>query len=458
MASVCARVRRVKEDPTRLIDRGVVERACREAGHRWRERELDPVRTLEAFVVQIAHGNTAMAMVTRLFGGAFSESAYCQARARLPVAVVQAVFEAFTGIVTAKASGVGGTGDDGLWRGRRAVLIDGTGVNTPDTPALRDSFGTGRHYEDGCGLPMVGMLAVFDARSDLLLRMHAAPAHTGEVRHAYDLHPALSRGDVLVGDRAFCSYVHMAVLAEAGVGGVFRMSDSWNMPFPAKTSERERRGHGGHRRQEPLLVRLIDDQVVEIVKPHNRPRHLSPERFASIPSKMVVRVVRYTVQQPGWRSREIKLMTTLLDARAYPAAELAALYLSRWRIEINLRHLKRTMGMNRLKCRSVDGVRRELLMFALVYNAVCAVRVAAADAQSVQPNRISFIDALRWLLITSNGIPRRTETAHQLKIWPLRPPRVHPRRLKRGADAFPRMIRPRRQYIKDLTATKRDGN
>ena len=125
MASIRARLERVKHDPMVLIDPGCVAAACRGAGHHWRERTLGPVETLEAFAVQMAHGNTPIAHVVRLMGNRFSESAYCQARARLPVAVVRTTLSRFTALA----------GDEGgLWRGHRVVLIDGTGVSTPDTP------------------------------------------------------------------------------------------------------------------------------------------------------------------------------------------------------------------------------------------------------------------------------------------------------------------------------------
>ena len=456
MASISARLERVKDGSISLIDRGAVERACVEARHEWRERCLDPVSTLGAFAAQIAHGNIAMAFLCRRMGGRFSESAYCQARARLPVSVVRAAADAFT-----RRAMLDDAMGDGLWRGHRAVLIDGTGICAPDTPALREAFGVYSMYAPGCGLPTMSVLTVFDAQRDLLLGTHAAPAMTNDAAHADQVRSLLCPGDVAVGDRGLCSYVGLALLKEAEIHGVFRMSASRTMPFPAKTGERERRPYNRHRKQEPLLVRLIaeNDQVVEIVKPHNRPRHVTAEVFATVPSTMVVRALRYTVAQTGWRSRSITLMTDLLDAEKDPADALAALYLSRWRIEVNLRHLKRTLCMNRLKCRSLDGVRREMLMYALVYNAVCAVRTKAAAAQGVALGRVSLIDALRWMLIETDGVPVILRPPPDLKLWPLRPPRHHPRLLKHGGHtAFRVMPKPRRDLIKAPAAEENHAN
>jgi hypothetical protein len=448
MASISALVRGIKDDPAALIDPDVVEQACRDARHRWRDRMLDPVRTLEVFAAQVAHGNTAIAHAIRLVGGEFSESAYCQARARLPLTVMRAVLDGFTSRARAEQK-------KGPWCGHRAVLIDGSGISTPDTPDLRRTFGTAGGIGEGCGLPLMRILTVFDAHDGLLLDVHTAPAVTHDLRHVDELHPALKAGDVLVGDRGFCAFVHLAMLKAAGCHGVFRISVKRAMPFPAKSGERTRRAYNRHRRQEPILVDLVDenDQVVEIVKPRNRPKYMTPEAFAKIPSKLVARAVRYSVRGKGLRTREITLLTTLTDSKKYPAAALSELYLMRWRIEINLRHLKRTMGMDRLKCRSVDGVKRELLMFALIYNAVCRVRAAAAHAANLTPIRLSFVDALRAMLTN-----RPSNSSADIKLWPLRPPRLLPRQLKRRHSEFRVMTWPRACLTNWIAKRQEDVN
>lgn len=449
MASIRTRLDRIKDDPAELIDPTVIERACREAKHHWRDRMLGPLSTLQAFAAQIAHGNTAIAHVVRIMGQTgveFSESAYCQARARLPVAVVRAALDDFT----ARARGARGP-SDGLWHGHRTVLMDGSDVNTPDMPELRTEFGVSSNCAEGAGLPSVHTLTIFDAHEGLLLDMHAAPVHTHDLRHAADLHPAMMPGDVLVGDRGFASYIHLHRLGARGCHGVLRFSPSiWNISFPAKSGERTRHAYNRHRRGEPILVELInkDDQVIEIVKPHNRPKHITPEEFAKVPGKMIVRAVRYRVEGKGVRTREVALLTTLIDAKKYPAKDLADLYLTRWRIEVNLRHLKRTMGMDRLKCHSVDGVKRELLMFALVYNAVCHVRARAARARGIEPTRISFVDTLRGLILSIEGVAIHIADPPTLKVWPIRKPRTHPRLLKRAHSHFIVMQRSRAESIK----------
>ena len=230
--------------------------------------------------------------------------------------------------------------------------------------------------------------------------------------------------------------MHIALLLQRNAHSLFRAHHSRDLPFPALPGPRERYANSRHRRQRPVLVEMIgtDDQVVEITRPHNRSPWLSGEQFAAIPGKPTVRVLRYRVRETGSRSREIVLMTTLLDAVKYPAADVAELYKARRQIEVNFPNLKQTLGMNTLHSKTVEGVTKEMPMFALVYNALCAVMCEAARGQNVPVDRISFIDALRWIQLSAHQpeLPRlRLKIKIKIKINPPRPGRLHPRMFKR---------------------------
>lgn len=116
-----------------------------------------------------------------------------------------------------------------------------------------------------------------------------------------------------------------------------------------------------------------------------------------MPDCVTVRELQFAIGKRGYRTQQITLVTTLLAAEAYPAESLAELYGMRWRVEQNLRDLKQTLGMDILKCKSVDGVLKEIHAFAIVHNLVRVVMSEAAKRQGVRPDRISFADALRWL-------------------------------------------------------------
>jgi hypothetical protein len=171
---------------------------------------------------------------------------------------------------------------------------------------------------------------------------------------------------------------------------------------------------------------------------------MTPEKYAALPESLILRELRYRVGRPGFRTDTVTLVTTLLDAESYTVEALAELYGVRWRVEQNLRHLKQTMKMDVLKCMTVDGVLKELTIFAIVYNLVRVVMMEAAARQGVDVERISFIDALRWL--------REMKTADlpELVVNPARPGRFEPRVRKRRPKEYPVMKEPRSELRKRL--------
>ena len=164
----------------------------------------------------------------------------------------------------------------------------------------------------------------------------------------------------------------------------------------------------------------------------------------------MVRELRFRTPQRGYRTRVITLVTTLLDPLVYPKADLAQLYLSRWQIEVNFRHLKTTMGMEVLHCQTVAGVLKELYMFALAYNLIRLVMLEAARRQKVPVERISFIDALRWL----RGA-RPDTILTPLVLNPARPNRLEPRVIKRRMKEYPLMTKRRSTLRKRLLRKER---
>jgi hypothetical protein len=172
---------------------------------------------------------------------------------------------------------------------------------------------------------------------------------------------------------------------------------------------------------------------------------MSESQYAALPDSLVVRELRYTIQEKGFRPTQITLVTTLIDAERYTPSALASLFAQRWEIETSFGHLKSTMKMDVLKCKTVEGVLRELQVFALIYNMVRQVMLVAAQRQEVDVRRISFIDALRWLQTAQAG-----DQPPKLVVNPLRTHRIEPRVRKRRPKEFPLMKKPRRQLKKEL--------
>lgn len=384
-------LQRIQRDLAQVLDPAHITAACQEAGYRFRRRVLDPVTTIHLFVLQILQGNFAIARLKEFSTQVFTEAAYCKARLRLPLAVLQSLLRR---VGTAVQPTMEGTG---RWHGHRLFHIDGSGFSMPDTPALQKHFGQPGNQRPGCGFPVAHLLALFHAGTGFVLQVLAAPLRTHDLAQAALLHPELEAGDVLVGDRAFGSFAHLALLGQRDLHGVFRAHQKQRIDF---RSGRAYNRPGQKRRRKGLpssrwLKRLgVCDQWVEYFKPKSRPEWLSAEAYAALPASLVVRELRYQVTRRGSRTKEVTLVTTLLNAALYPAVDLATLYGERWQIETNLRHLKQTMKMDVLHCESVDGVLKELTVFALVYNLVRAVMCAAAERQEVPVERISFADAL----------------------------------------------------------------
>jgi hypothetical protein len=322
----------------------------------------------------------------------------------------------------------------------------------PDTPELQHHFGQPGQQRHGCGFPQAHLLAMFDAATGLLVKLLAAPLRTHDQSQVTQLHPELSAGDVLVADRSFASYVHLALIVRRNLHAVFRAHQRQLVSFRCdrRLSGRQARGTVA-RRAGSRLVRKLGrfDQLVEYTKSSPCPDWMEADAFAALPERLVVRELRYRTAVRGFRSRAITLVTTLLSADEYPAAELAALYRRRWEIETNFAHLKTTMRMDVLRCQSVPGVLKELAMFALVYNLVRLVMLSAARAMELPIKRLSFVDALRWLAQASNR-----QSLLDIRINRLRAERCEPRVRKRRPKEYTLMNKPRRQLRQQLLAQR----
>jgi Transposase DDE domain len=445
MLSIPQALDRIKGRITESVPPDLIEQLGRDLGHRWRDRDLGPVVTTHLFLQQVLHGNTAVAHLRRLSGLDFTDAAYCQARGRLPLALLQRLQQAVTDDLRAD----GADRPESRWLGHRVFLLDGSSFSMPDTTVLQKHFGQPSGQAAGCGFPVAHLMALFDARRGYLLRATTRPLETHDMSQAAALHGELRAGDVLVGDRAFASFAHLALCLRRGIHGLFRAHQRQLVDFrpgrPHVPPGSSAKGQAGKPRSRWLKRLGPRDQLVEYYKPKERPDWMTAQEYAALPASIVVRELRYAVRQPGYRTREVTLVTTLLDPKTYPAAELARLYGLRWGVETDLRHLKQTMKMDILHCKTVAGVEKELAVFVLVYNLVRRVMEEAGWRQGVAAERISFVDALRWLQEARPG-----DSLPALVVNPDRPGRVQPRVRKRRPKNYPLMKRPRAQLRKAL--------
>lgn len=441
VTTIAGALARVKDELPRMIERHVLNYLAQHPQWDWRQRLLDPLTTTVLFTTQVLEGNTAINHLRHLSGMTFTATAYCKARARLPLAMLRAVGEGVTRQLLGESDAAC------RWRGHRVWRGDGTGFSMPDTPALQTHFGQPTGQRPGCGFPVASLLVLCD-KAGFIAKTLAAPLRTHEACRVAALHDQLQAADVLVYDRAGCSYAHLALLLKRNLHAIFRVHQKQIVSFrPGRKHKGQcRKGQRAGKPGSRWIKRLgKHDQLVQWFKPKPKPRWMDQEAYDALPDSIVLREVRYAVQRKGFRSRVVTLVTTLLDPDKYPADELAEQFRGRWEIELNFRHLKTTMGMDVLKCKSVQGVLKELAVFVLVYNLVRRVMLRAAQRQKVPLDRISFIDALRWLCDA-----RGVEALIDLIVNPRRPGRIEPRVLKRRMKEYDLMKRPRHQLRQSL--------
>jgi hypothetical protein len=358
-------------------------------------------------------------------------AAYCRAREALAAEGLQKAVEH-----TAEALDAG-VSDEHLWLGRQVQVVDGTGIALPDTELNQDDYPQPSQQKPGCGFPVLRLVAFMSLATGAVSRYRLGNLHDHEQRLFQELRTHLKANDIVLGDRNFGTFANLVLLKRQGADGVFRRHQS--------------RGAGVD-----TLKRLgQDDALVRWRAPHHyRPPWL--DASVDLPQTIVVREVRFQVTQPGFRTQSVTLVTTLLDAKAYPAWALAELYFKRWRMELWLRDIKITMDMDMLRTKTPARVRAELAMFLVGYNLIRTVMFDAAKVSEARLEQLSFKSALvrfgLWCARLGHGIQVvawlreyagiLSDLARDLN--PERPGRYEPRVVKRRPKPFPRMQQPRR--------------
>lgn len=463
MVSIASRSVPDKFQALGLLDEATVERICRERQYQWNAGKLTPAKTLECMGWQVLMGNVSLGAVVQHYDCLFTASALCQGRDRLALGVVEDAshwvcrrvleetgharrpeprpgFEASPEHAGKHGSGKQDGSDrpePGRYKGKRVFRIDGTGTTLPDSPEVRRYFGCSGSQKPGCGLPTAHVL-VLTGPGGVAMDAICSPLRTGDMTHAAKTHAHLEKGDLLMGDGLFCGVCHLHRLMDQRLDGLFPAHHSRKIAF-GKNAD-----HGKSRRFVKTLG--FRDQLVEYAKPDRRPKWMTAAEFKAMAAWTLVREIRREVKVGGVR-REITVVTTLLDPAAYPAGELVKLLGERWDIELDLRSLKTTMGMESLKCQSVEGVKKELLVYLIVYNLVKLLIHLAARCQDVALARVSFADALAALRY-GQGRPE------SIALNRHRPGRIEPRVVKRRRKAFAVMTKPR-DTLRKLLLQKR---
>jgi hypothetical protein len=417
MVTFSASLRQVKAQLGQLVSDREILRICRQLGYTWRDRVLNPALTVQLFLLQLL-AKVAMRGLGHVAGISVSAQAICKAKQRLPLRLLMELVE----------SSVPGERACSAWRGLKVFLADGMSFMTPDTQPLASRYGKSSNQRGSAcwGFPTPKLLALMDWQGGFIHKVIALPAARQEFTCLGRLFKQMGRDAILLGDRGLVSFAHLALLGQAALHGCFRL--------PCRLVVCGRRN--GSRRRLRRLGR--QDCLVTWSKGERRPRWMSLLRWESLPTELTLRQISFRIVRPGSRVRWAWLVTTLLDSKAYPAEQLLDLYGKRWQVEVYFRDLKQTLEMAKLSSRSLQGVRKEILVYVLLYKLVRRVMHLSAHSQGVSEDRISFADALLWLLWSEPG-----QTVRELKTNPRRRRRTAPRRLKESCGRYPRLCQSR---------------
>jgi hypothetical protein len=336
-----------------------------------------------------------------------------------------------------------------LWHGRHVKLVDGTTVSMPDTPENQEAYPQARTQQEGLGFPVARVVVLLSLATGMLTETALGPytgKETGETALLRQLLERFRPDDILLGDRYFCSYFMVALLMERGVDFVTRVHQRRGIDF--------RRGRRLSR----------DDHIVEWRLPQ-KPTWMAQQVYERMPASLEVRELRVHVREPGFRTASFVVVSTLTDAVAYPKADIAELYHYRWLAELDIRAIKVTMGMDVLRCKTPEMVRKEMWTCLLAYNLIRQAMLQSAAEAGVSPRALSFTAALQsiaasWLVIVLSDDALATlliaaaSASLAEHVIGKRPGRVEPRAVKRRPKPHDLLTKPRDQARAELIGEK----
>jgi len=418
-----------------------------------RERIFTQARTVWCWFWQVFQAHTSCREVVRQVQALFAAqgaghvdagtAGYCQARGKLPLALLQKLLQA----TFASAERAAPSSARPLLGSRPLRVIDASGARLPDTKPNRALYPPSSNLPAGTGFPYLRMAALFSLHSGALLAQATGSLLTGELRLFLQLLPHLHPGDILLGDRAYGHYLVAALLQAAGVDLISTVSRTRKVDF--------RRAHQRLGPNDALFRWQKGKTVV-----------LDAAAWAEVPKELTVRLLRVHLHRPGFRAQSFILVTTLLDPVAYPAHQLVEAYTRRWRLEMSFDDLKTTLGMESLRGQKPAQVQKELLVFLTAHNLVRWLMATAASDQGVALESISFKGALDSFRQWSQALAQCRRPRERAALWqqllatlaadilPFRPGRTEPRAVKKRSK-YPHLTQPRRQAIDRWSRTKR---
>lgn len=364
-----------------------------------------------------------------------ADSPYCQARGGLPIQRLQEIHD---GLCAEAHQAVPAKN---LWCGHHVLVADGSCITAPDTPANQKAFPQQKVQKPGCGFPIIRLVALLSLATGMLTAWATGSWSQHEVALLQTLWDCLRADDVLLADRGFCNWALLAQCLQRNVHAVFRVKGVRRRDF--------RRGKRISR----------DERLVQWRKPSQRARTVDAKTWARLPEVLTLRLVRCRLAIAGFRTRQVILVTTLLDSATYPPEALSQLYFRRWAMELTLRNIKITLQMDQLSCKNPENVEREIRMHFLVHNLVRRLMLEAARRHRVPLERVSFAGSLATArrygeaLLQVRSKPQRQQLMNEMfaalsaDLVPDRPGRREPRAVKRRPKPYPRLMHHRHRWL-----------
>lgn len=424
-----------------------VHELCDELQIRFRDREFTPATTLGLFVAQVLSRGDACSTVVTQFNRErkrdglppVSEdgSAYCKARARLPVKLIDRLGQRVVQLQRDK------TCSQWKWQGKDVYFVDGLVLRAPDTAENQEVYPQPSSQQQGLGFPQVRVVLTTSLATGCIEHYNTGPVEgkrTGEVSLFREKHSDFVAGDVVVGDSNFESFHDAVLLNHLGVDLVFCINGTRNSPFEG-------------------ACQRIDDKIVTLLKPKFDPSRFTREQWNLLPKSIQYRVIRY---RTSGRNEVITIVTTLLDQQRFSAEDTAELYGLRWDVETDIFSLKSTMGVGELRCLNPANLDREIAVAILAHNLVRVLMSDAAVVSEVHPREISFSRArdawisyrdelesskdLMWIVLSASS-----------RLVRDRPSREEPREIKRRKlTKYGKLKSPRPSRAKRIQATATD--
>jgi hypothetical protein len=398
-----------------------------------RERLFPPTETLSMFLAQAMSADRSCqkavddAAIKRLVGGlplcSTHTGAYCQARQRLPLEMVS-ILTRHTGYVMAER-----TPDTWHWRSRLVRLVDGATVALPDTADNQEIYPQPGSQQPGLGFPICRLVGIICLASGAVLDAAMGPCRgkgSDEQTLLRSILDTLEAGDILLGDALYATYFLLCALQAKGVDGVFEQQGA-------------RRRSTDFRRGQRLGQR---DHLIELLKPKVKPAWMSQAEYDQAPDTLTARELR-----TGGKI----LMTTLHCPKQTSKAALKALYKDRWHVELDIRNIKTTLGMEMLSCRTPAMAEKEIWVYLLAYNLIRLLMAQAALLADINPRQLSFKHTLQlWIAWRQNGTSSGDDS-QLARLFILiaqqrvgnRPGRIEPRAIKRRPKPFPLLTKSR---------------